>query len=290
MRHIYYQPADDRDALATAFASAASGFNIDLEDGVLPERKALARANVREMLGARPDISRRAVVRINGISSPLWEEDLAETFEVTDTFLVPMLRGRDELDRLESALAEHERRHAVARLTKKLYLVVETAWLVANLREALAASPRIRGVIVGQADLTVDVGCEGIGDNGGFVPSPTLEWANATIVFAAAERGIPSFIAPWAPAGDRDRRVGEMRRLFALGYQGMVVGSAGGVEDVERAWRPAPAQVEFARGVRDAMAEASERGTGVAIWDGWTVEAPHGEMARRVLERTGESE
>lgn len=285
MLHIYYQPADDRDALEAAFASAAAGFNIDLEDGVLPERKALARANVREMLAARPDIRRRAVVRINGIGSPLWQEDLAEIFEVTDTFLVPMLRSRDELDRLESALVEHERRHALSPLTKKLYLVVETAWLVANLREAVAASPRIRGVMVGQADLTVDVGCEGIGDEGGFVPSPTLEWANGVIVFAAAERGIPAFISPWAPGHDRVLRVREMRRMFALGYQGMVVGSAAGIEDVERAWRPTAAQTEFARGVRDAMTEASARGDGVASWDGWMAEAPHAEMARRVLDR-----
>jgi len=287
MRHIWYVPADDRARLETAAGSAAHGLNLDLEDGVLPARKAAARTNIVALLEGRPELARRAVVRINDIGSAEWEQDVESIFGVTHTILVPMLRALDDLRRLEDVLVRLEEAHGVAVGSKRLYLVVETAWLVANLRETLAASQRIRGLIVGQADLTVDLGCEGISEDGGFVPSASVEWSHGAIVCAAAERRIPAFISPWAPNHDRAYRVREARRLFALGYQGMVIGSAEAVEDVDAAWRPSPAQAEFARLVLRGAAETKERGYGVAVCDGWATEAPHVEIARRVLRRVG---
>jgi citrate lyase subunit beta/citryl-CoA lyase len=281
--HIWYVQGDDRAGLEAAAASRADAFNIDLEDGVLAPAKPLAREQVRNFLLAHPSIAARSMVRINPVGGTDWALDIATTCSAAHTYLVTMLSSAAELRQLDSELAARERQLGVT--PRGIYVVVETAAVVPNLREVLGASPRVRGIVVGQADLTVDVGCEGISENGGFVASALLDWVHGQILFAAAERRIPAFISPWSQASKRDVRVREMRRLFALGYHGMVVASDEAVEDVERAWRPTDEQVAFANGVVEAMREANEQGRGVGGFEGWGMEAPHAEMARQVLRR-----
>jgi citrate lyase beta subunit len=285
--HIWHTPGDDRERIEEAAASTASGLTIDLEDSVHPGAKAKARATAHDFLAARQDLVGRTLVRVNQIGGPDWEADVTALCPVAETLLVPKISRVGDLQIFEERLLAAEREAAVPEGSRRIYLVVETPGLVAAIRPVLAAGgSRISGIFMGQADLTVEVGCEGVGPEGGFAPADTLLWAHGAVLFAAAEHDLPAFVSPWAPASDREARVRDMRRLFALGYDGMVIGSQQGLEDTEVARRPPAPQEEFARGVLAAFDEAAERGSGAVHFESWMMEAPHAEMARAVVRRS----
>ncbi|HVS99891.1 MAG TPA: aldolase/citrate lyase family protein [Solirubrobacterales bacterium] len=284
-RHIWHVAADDAEQIEEAAASGAAGLSLDLEDGVHPSGKVRARRNVAEFLAANPDVAARTVVRINQTQGSEWRADVDATCAVVETYLVPKLSTLADLRTLEGQLLAAERDNGLAEGSRRIYLSVETPGIAAELRAMAAKSPRISGLFGGQADLTLEVGCAGIAEDGGFVPSPTVQWAHTPILYAAAEFGIPAFISVWIPAPDREARVREMRRLFALGYHGMIVGSAAAVEDAEIAWRPTPRQVEFAEGVVAAFESAERAGKSTAQYEGWGMEPPHLGMARRLLSK-----
>jgi citrate lyase subunit beta / citryl-CoA lyase len=282
--HMLYIPADDADKLGAAAASKAASLNIDLEDGVLPPRKADARRNTAALLEAQPEVARRSVVRVNELHTDWWLEDLAATIAHVQTYLIPKVSGPEDIAAVDAALRAAERTAGVPEGSRKIYAIVETAAAVIGVRELIAASPRITGVITGQADLTVDAGCEGIGEHG-FTPSPMLEWAHAQVLFAVRAAGLPVLVSPWAPNGQPEFQVREMRRLFDLGYHGMVVSAISALDAVEEAWRPSPGQAAFARGALAAREEAAAAGTGVTSYQGWLIEGSYLQIAERLLAR-----
>ena len=70
LRSLLFAPGADERKLAGALASEADAVVADLEDAVAPAEKAGARE-------ARAPASRRAIVRVNGVDTPWFEDDLA---------------------------------------------------------------------------------------------------------------------------------------------------------------------------------------------------------------------
>ncbi len=94
---------------------------------------------------------------------------------------------------------------------------------------------------------------------------------------------------PWFEYRDSDglRRSAERARL--LGFDGKCAVHPGQVGPIHAVFAPTPAEVERARRVLAALAEAEARGQGVATLDGEMVEALHGRAARRTLAQAGVS-
>jgi citrate lyase subunit beta/citryl-CoA lyase len=77
MRSKLFVPGSRPELFAKAAASAADALSFDLEDAVAKNRKAEARSAVGDFLRGRPtDDGKVVVVRSNGLSSGLFEDDL----------------------------------------------------------------------------------------------------------------------------------------------------------------------------------------------------------------------
>lgn len=282
--HYLYVPADNPEALDRAAAARAGGLLIDLEDGVLPSRKEVARAGARAFLGAGRHERRDVLLRINEVGGADWERDLERLAEVATTFLVPKLSSLDQLRAVEAKLDSLEDRGSGELGSHRLAILVETAAGLVNLRELVSATTRAAALVFGQADFTVDSGTSAI-TRDGFRPAPALDFAHSEIAFTAAAHGLRAIVAPWAPRDDADAQQREMRRLFGFGYDAMVISAPAMVEVVEAAYAPSAEEVDFAEGVLRAAEEARAGNQGVTSYRGWLIEGAYVDITKSLLAR-----
>lgn len=284
--HYHYAPGDDQEALDVLADSPADALFIDLEDGVMPAQKAQARDNAYEFLAAGRHSGRPSLLRVNAVGSEWLAGDLERCVTVADRIMVPLLEGPDGLLEVDAMLTGLEKDRALPVGSRKIHVLVETAGAVVRLAELLAATPRVAGLVFGQADYTLSLGCQGI-TGGVFRPAAMIEATHPQLLLHARAHGIDAITLPWAKSTDRDAHVAEMRRLFALGYDGLIVGSAEGVARVQEAYRPAEPDLAFAQAIRDTFDNAVAAGSGSSFYDGWLVEGAFVRIADRLLERAG---
>ncbi len=286
-RHVQYVPAIDVDVLRRADAGPADGLLVDLEDGVLASMKDTARAACREFL-ADAGASSRCMVRVNEAGSPWADADLVAVADRATRLLVPKIHGPEDVVALSARLDELERDAGRPTGSIEVLPILETAAAVLAASDLARASERVVGLVLGQADLTVDLGCSGLGDDG-FVPSPMLDHALAWTVYAAVAAGLPCYVSPWVREGDPEGRERELRRVLDLGFTGIVVYDAEGVAAVESARRPTPGQLRFAREAVEARADAAAHGRGATKHRGWTIEGSYGDIVDALLRREEEA-
>ena len=139
LRSLLFAPAVRPDFIAKLPERGADGVVIDCEDATPPNAKEEARANATRLA---PEIAGRGAlvfVRVNSVTSPWFEADVADGLckELTG-IVVPKLERVEQLAAVERALA-------AAGLSELCVLAgIETALGVADARPLLA-HPRVAG-------------------------------------------------------------------------------------------------------------------------------------------------
>jgi citrate lyase subunit beta/citryl-CoA lyase len=284
-RHYHYAAGDqqaDLDAIADTVADAVY---IDLEDGVMPSRKDIGRRMAHRFLAERRHGAHPALVRINKVGSPDHVADLDLLIAVADYLVIPLLEHPDEVQALVADLEARERAHGLPIGSRKISILVETPAGATRLREIIeAGGERVRSLMLGAADFTLRVGCQGIA-GGGYKLSPIVEWLNSVIIVHARAAGVDALTMAHARTNDADAQIAEMRRLFGLGYDAMVIGTAQAVERVERAYVPDEEDLAFAANIQRVYEEAVATSGGIGLYDGWLVEGALARVAQQLLQR-----
>jgi len=234
----------------------------DLEDAVAPEEKAAAREIVRDVLstGARPVTA----VRVNGVATPYFRDDLALVSEL-------------ELDALVVPKASPDAVEALGLDGPPLIAIVETA---EGLRQAYetARSPRVAVLILGAADLGAELGLQPRNDG------LEILYARSRVVVESAAAGIRAPLdIVYLDLRDRDGLEKQARLARSLGFRGKTCIHPDQVEVVNRVFAPTAAEVDWARRVLEAFEEEEVAGRGVFALDGTMVDRPVVERARRIL-------
>ncbi len=117
MRSKLFVPGSRPELFAKAAASAADALSFDLEDAVAKDRKAEARAAVGAFLRSRPTHDGKlVVVRSNGLSSGLFEDDLKVIVgSGLDVLNLPMVESGEEVREAARVLARLEQDAGVER-------------------------------------------------------------------------------------------------------------------------------------------------------------------------------
>ena len=129
---------------------------IDLEDAVVPERKAAARAQALAALAAGTVAS----ARVNAPRTPWAHEDLIAlggTAPRPRSIVVPKVEGAGDLAFVDRLLDGVERA-AGHEEPLRVQALVESAAGLRALDEIVAASPRLEALVLGYADLGVSLG------------------------------------------------------------------------------------------------------------------------------------
>src|SRR5215467_2868441 len=104
-RSVLYMPGSNARALEKARSLPADALILDLEDAVAPDAKDVARTQVAEAVKAHGFGKREIVVRINALSTPWGERDLAVAIEaMPDAVLIPKVSTASDLATVEAKL------------------------------------------------------------------------------------------------------------------------------------------------------------------------------------------
>jgi (3S)-malyl-CoA thioesterase len=264
-RSVLYIPASRERALEKARELAADAIIFDLEDAVSPEEKVRAREVLGAALGA--DYGARArIVRVNGLGTEWVEGDLAAFGDHpgVDAVLLPKVNGPEDLE-------------AVAGKVKApLWAMLETAKGCLN-AAAIAAHPRLEGMVMGTNDLAKELGARFRADR-----LPLMAGLGACVLAARAEGKVivdGVFNAFKDEAGLR----AECEQGRDMGFDGKTLIHPAQLDIANEVFAPSEEEVALARRMIAAYAEARARGEGVAVVDGRIVENLHVATAEALL-------
>ncbi len=279
LKTILFVPGNDRRKIEKALALPASAVMLDLEDAVAASEKAAARAIVCESALAAAAGGPLIGVRINSLASGLADADLdaiAEALPRIALITVPMVDGADEIRHVAGRLDELERASGGA---PSLLAMTETARGVLAAREIAEASPRLRTLVFGPADLGKELGVEPTADG--------IEqlYARSAIVLAARAAGKEGPIdGPYLKLDDDEGCAVSSAWSRRLGFQGKVVLHPRQLPIAAAAFAAGEGELAWAREVDRAFSEAEAAGvSSIKLADGTFVDYPVAERARDIL-------
>ena len=268
-RSVLYLPASNARVIDKARGLNADAVILDLEDAVIPDAKADARAAAVEALSAG-GFSGRLGVRVNGLDTPWGADDLAALAGLTPAFVVA--------PKIESPEAVRE---IAARLPVgvDLWIMVETPLSVLRLDAIAGAGAPLAALMLGINDF---------GERMNLVLGPDREplkpWL-AAVVAAARGHGLLAIDGVVNATDDADRLRTECAQGRAFGFDGKSLIHPSQIEAANAAFSPSPEEVARAREVVAAFSSADTEGKG-AIRVGYRmVERLHLDAAHRLLAR-----
>jgi len=266
MRSLLYLPASNARALDKARVLPCDGIIFDLEDAVAPVEKAAARTALAHALAVGGFAPRLRLVRINGLDTP-WGEDDARGAAVMDCdgVLLPKAASPADLDALAALVPD-----------RPLWAMMETPAAIQN-AAAIAAHPRLAGLVLGTNDLIKDLGARVRPDR---LP---LMHALQTCVLAARAAGVPVIDGVYNAFRDDAGLAAECEQGRDLGMDGKTLVHPAQVAIANAAFTPSADEIDLARRQISAFEAAEAAGHGVAVLDGRIVENLHVVAARRVL-------
>jgi len=243
--------------LAKAAELPADEIVVDLEDGVAVADKETARASLASAR-ARGTLA----VRINGVRTPWWRDDLAAA-AMADVIVVPKVESADEVTAVAALLGAGI----------GLEVQIETARGLVEVERIAAAGPPLEALVFGPGDFAASIGVPVL-----TIGAGASEYALGRIAVAARAFGLQPVDGPYAVLADLHGLEVGARRALALGFDGK--------------WVIHPDQIAPVNGVFTASAEEAERARriiaaadGASRVGGEMVDAATKKLAQAVLAR-----
>jgi citrate lyase subunit beta/citryl-CoA lyase len=267
-RSVLFMPGSNARALEKARALPADALVLDLEDAVAPDAKARARTEVVATVRAGGYGRREVVVRINGLGTPWGRDDLAAVAgSGADAVLLPKVEAAETVHAALAALGP----------APAVWCMLETPRGILNAPAIAAASPRVTALVMGTSDLTKDLHARAARDRLPLLTSLQL------CVLAARAAGITALDGVHLDLEDDAGFAAACRQAADFGFDGKTLIHPRQVATANEVFAPAASDVDWARRVIAAHADAVEHGRGVTVLDGRLIENLHVDDARRVL-------
>ena len=267
LRSVLYMPSSNARALEKAKSIPADGIIFDLEDAVAPDAKEAARGQACAAVRSGEYGGRTLTIRCNGLDTPWGEADLrAAAAARPAAVVVPKVSGRAHVEQIAAVVGPDTR----------IWAMVETPAGIFSARE-IAAHPQVEVFVLGTNDLAKELRAALVPGRAPLVPHL------ASALLAAREAGIAALDGVYNDVKDLEGFRAECVQGAQLGFDGKTLVHPSQVDVANRVWAPSEAEVEHARRVVDAFAEAEREGRGVVVVDGRMVENLHRDTALRTL-------
>ena len=238
----------------------ADSLVLDLEDAVTPEDKDSARECVARWLAEADFAARERVVRINPLESPWGRADLERTMQAgVDSYLVPKLRSRADVEAIDQIVSELETRFDRPRGQVKLLLLgTETPQGALNV-DSLATVDRVDALSWGAEDLSAELGATRNRDEQGEYLE-VFRYCRVRTLLAAAACGVQAIDTVYVDIADLEGLRRECVEGAWMGFTGKMTIHPSQIEVVNEVFTPSDAEIEESRELIAAFEENRAQG------------------------------
>ncbi|MEK6222734.1 MAG: CoA ester lyase [Chloroflexota bacterium] len=278
-RTLLYMPATDWRKIEKATTLSVDSICMDLEDGVVENRKDEARETAVKALQTLNFSKSEVFVRINKVGSGLEKDDLQAVIPAAPQGIV--------IPKVEKAADIHK----VAQLIDKyqqsdqdqppilLIAIIETALGIVNLKEICEADQRLQALIFGAEDLAGDIGAVRT------PPAWEVFYARSAVVTHAAAFGLQPIDMLSTDFRNLENLIEQTEQGMQMGYTGVQIIHPNQIEAVHQVFAPSDEEVAQAEAIVAAHIEHQAAGTGAFALNGKMVDQPVVRGAEHVLAR-----
>jgi citrate lyase subunit beta / citryl-CoA lyase len=276
-RSVLYMPGSNARAIEKARTLAADAVILDLEDSVAPDAKAAARRQVTDAVSAGGFGAREVIVRINGLDTQWWLDDLNAVGKAKpDAVLVPKVSMPNHLEDVAERLVDISADQKI-----RVWAMMETPLAMLNARDIAAAASdmetRLAAFVMGTNDLAKETRAKIAPGRAAMLP-----WL-MNCVAAARAFGLDILDGVYNDLADAEGFSRECAQGRDMGFDGKTLIHPNQIGPCNAAFSPSAEDVAQAKNIIAAFELPENRDKGVVQLDGRMIERLHADVARRTV-------
>ena len=252
---------------------------LDLEDAVAEKEKDSARFSLFHALKEINYRGIECIVRINGLDSDLWEEDIrCAVAGGADGIRIPKTETAEDVRKVEKAVEEAEKEFGIEPRKVLIMAALESAKGVLNALDICKASDRLFGIALSGGDYTKDLQTHITGTG------VELMGARQHMIIAARAAGVQCFDTVYTDLDDMEGFVKDVETIHLMGFDGKSIINPRQIAPVHKIYTPSQKEIIFAQKVVKEIDEKKALGIGVFTVDGKMIDIAFYDGAKRTIE------
>ena len=251
---------------------------LDLEDAVAEREKDAARYSLYHALQEIDYRGVERVVRINGLDTDLWEEDIrCSVAGGCDAIRIPKTETAEDVLRVAAAVDAAEWEFGREPGSTLIMAALESAKGVMNAYEICTASEKLFGIALSGGDYTKDLQTTISGTG------VELMGARQNMIIAARAAGVQCFDTVYTNLNDMEGFRRDVQTIKTMGFDGKSIINPRQIPIVHEIYTPTQKEIIFAQKVVHEIDTKKAQGIGVFTVDGKMIDIAFYDGAKRTL-------
>ena len=259
-RSFIFTPGLKPEMFPKALQSGTDMVCVELEDGIAPKDKEIARNLAIKLFEKKQDNDGvERILRINSIREKFGIDDVQAILETSNpptALMIPKVKTSQEVKLLDDLLTE--KKHNC-----RLHVIIETNEGLENAFKIANCSKRIDALFFGGVDMSAELRCANKWE--------PLLYARSRIVHAAASAGIDAIDVPYLDLEDLEGMKREAIKAKELGFSGKGSIHPKQIPIINHVFTPSKDIIEKAKKITSIFEAAN---TGLVVIDGKLIEKP----------------
>lgn len=252
---------------------------LDLEDAVAEKEKDMARFSLYHALQEIDYRNVERVVRINGLDSPYWKEDIrCAVAGGCDSIRIPKTESAKDVYLVEKEVIQAEKEFGIPEGRTLIMAAIESARGVMRALDICEASDRLFGIALSGGDYTKDLQTHITGTG------LELMGARQNMVIAARAAGVQCFDTVYTDLDNMEGFKQDVETIHLMGFDGKSIINPRQISVVHEIFTPKQKDIIFAEKVVREIDDKKAKGIGVFTVDGKMIDIAFYDGAKRTIE------
>ena len=233
---------------------------LELEDGIAPSDKSIARQNALKIINKKKGYNNiEVLIRINSIREIFGLLDITAILNnktQPDGLLVPKIKSPEELKILDNLFTEKK-------LNTKFHAIIETNSGLEKANEIAASTNRLEALFFGAVDMSAELRCQNSWSN--------LLYARSKVVHAAASKQLDVIDVPFLDLDNFKKMKEEATNSKNLGFTGKGAIHPKQIKILNNVFTPTLQEVKKAKQIISLFEKSS---SGLVLYEGKLIEKP----------------
>ena len=277
-RSMMFLNAQKPSLIKAPYLYGADSLMLDLEDAVAVTAKDTARFSLYQALKNVDYRGCERVVRINGLDTEYWKEDIrCAVAGGADVLRIPKTEDAEMVKAVEDAVLAAEREFKRPEGSTLLMAALESAKGVMNAYEVCTSSERMIGIALSGGDYTKDLQTKITGTG------VELMGARQHMIIAARAAGVQCFDTVWTDLDNLEGFRKEVMLIKDMGFDGKSIINPRQIPIVHEVFTPSMKEIVFSEKVIREIDSKRKEGIGVFTVDGKMIDIAFYDGAQRVI-------